>query len=157
MDARNMAPHMFDVHERKYLHRSGEWCKHCNLARNEVRGMHPKDGMDRDEFHDFVVVHGVARPTEAGYKLGVELLQRGDDYATAACEVVCRGLTTDAEVLTEDQLWKARGRGLWWYEKGLMNYWRREGWDRDTRARLYGWKRPLWSVSNARGPLVIRR
>lgn len=53
--------------------------------------------MDRDEFHDFVVVHGFGPPTEEGYRLGADLILTGDDYATAAGEVVARGLTIDRD------------------------------------------------------------
>lgn len=52
---------------------------------------------DRDTFHDFVVTHGYGEPTEDGFAVGQELMRSGDDYATAAAEVVARGLTTEAE------------------------------------------------------------
>lgn len=52
---------------------------------------------DRDTFHDYVVAHGFGAPTEEGYRIGLALMQEGDDYATAAYEVVARQLTTDPE------------------------------------------------------------
>jgi hypothetical protein len=52
---------------------------------------------DRTWFHDYVVAHGFGAPTERGYKLGRTMIEKdGDDYATAAFEVVYRGLTKDA-------------------------------------------------------------
>jgi len=51
----------------------------------------------RDTFSDFVSAHGFGGPTEEGYRFGESLMQTGDDYATAAAEVVSRGLTTDPE------------------------------------------------------------
>jgi hypothetical protein len=53
--------------------------------------------IDPDQLHDFVVVHGFGRPTAAGYTLGKHLMDEGDDYATAAAEIVARGMTDDAE------------------------------------------------------------
>ena len=53
---------------------------------------------DRDTFHDFVVAHGVGEPTPDAYAVGKHLYQHGDDYATAAFEVVARGLTTEAAI-----------------------------------------------------------
>ena len=52
---------------------------------------------DLSQLHDFVVVHGFGAPTAAGYTLGNQLVDGGDDYATAAAEVVARGMTGDAE------------------------------------------------------------
>lgn len=46
---------------------------------------------------DFILSHGYGEPTQDGLKLGLELLAAGDDYATAAAEVVSRGLTVEAE------------------------------------------------------------
>ncbi len=51
--------------------------------------------MDRDTFHDYVVAHGCGAPTETAYATGVQLLAQGDDYATAAAEVVARGMTEE--------------------------------------------------------------
>ena len=50
---------------------------------------------DRDCFHDYVVAHGLGAPTEAGYALGQGLIADGDDYATAAFEVVAREAVED--------------------------------------------------------------
>jgi hypothetical protein len=50
-----------------------------------------------NQLHDFVVVHGFGAPTTAGYTLGKQLVEEGDDYATAAAEIVARGMTNDAE------------------------------------------------------------
>lgn len=52
---------------------------------------------ERDQFHDFVVTHGFGAPSEAGYSVGRHLIATGDDYATAAAEVVCRGLTLQSD------------------------------------------------------------
>ena len=52
---------------------------------------------DLHQLHDFVVVHGFGAPTAAGYMLGKELMDEGDDYATAAAEIVARRMTDDAE------------------------------------------------------------
>jgi len=54
-------------------------------------------GFDRDTFHDYVISHGYGSPTEEGYMLGKELMQSGDDYATAAAEVSARGLVEVTE------------------------------------------------------------
>jgi hypothetical protein len=53
--------------------------------------------IDLDELHDFVVVHGLGTPTAAGYTLGRQLIDEGDDYAIAAAEIVARGMTDDPE------------------------------------------------------------
>jgi hypothetical protein len=53
--------------------------------------------IDLDELHDFVVAHGFGAPTEAGYRLGEHLIAEGDDYATAAAEIVARSMTIDPE------------------------------------------------------------
>jgi hypothetical protein len=55
------------------------------------------NNFDRDTFHDYVVTHGYGQPTEEGYEVGQELMKTGDDYATAAAEVVARGLTAESE------------------------------------------------------------
>jgi hypothetical protein len=49
--------------------------------------------MNREKFHDYVVAHGHGSPTAKAYALGASLIATGDDYATAAAEVVSRGLT----------------------------------------------------------------
>lgn len=51
--------------------------------------------VDLDQLHDFVVAHGFGSPTQAGYELGKQLITEGDDYATAAAEIVARGMTED--------------------------------------------------------------
>jgi hypothetical protein len=53
--------------------------------------------IDVDQLHDFVVAHGFGAPTDAGYKLGKQLITEGDDYATAAAEIVARSMTDDPE------------------------------------------------------------
>lgn len=54
-----------------------------------------KTEFDRDKLYDYVVTHEMGKPTEAGYTLGKELIDAGDDYSTAAHEVVSRKLTTE--------------------------------------------------------------
>lgn len=51
---------------------------------------------DADTFHDYVAAHGFGAPTDEGERQGKQLMMDGDDYATAAFEVVARGLTTEA-------------------------------------------------------------
>lgn len=46
---------------------------------------------------DFIMSHGYGEPTPEGLSFGLSLLSSGDDYATAAAEVVSRGMTTEAE------------------------------------------------------------
>lgn len=46
---------------------------------------------------DFVASHGYGDATAEGLKLGLDLVHTGDDFATAAAEVVARGLTTVQE------------------------------------------------------------
>lgn len=46
---------------------------------------------------DFVASHGYGDATPEGLKLGLDLVHTGDDFATAAAEVVARGLTTAQE------------------------------------------------------------
>ena len=53
--------------------------------------------IDLDQLHDLVVAHGFGRPTDAGYRLGKQLIADGDDYATAAAEIVARNMTDDPE------------------------------------------------------------
>ena len=53
--------------------------------------------IDLKELHDFVVTHGFGAPTAEGYTLGQQLISEGDDYATAAAEIVARGMTEDPE------------------------------------------------------------
>jgi len=63
--------------------------------------------IDVDTLHDFVVVHGFGPPTAEGYELGAKLIAAGDDYATAAMEIVSRGWTTQGE---EDRRNPPRGQ-----------------------------------------------
>ena len=50
-------------------------------------------------FHDYVVAHGLGPPSPDGERVGRMLIEDyGDDYATAAFEVVARGLTVESEV-----------------------------------------------------------
>ena len=74
--------------------------KHAEQLINELRSVvfhratPPDPYFDRDKFHDYVLAHGCGAPTEEGYALGKKLmLEGGDDYATAAFEVVFRSLT----------------------------------------------------------------
>jgi hypothetical protein len=53
--------------------------------------------IDREQLHDFVAAHGFGAPTADGYIVGQQLIEHGDDYATAAAEIVARGLTEDPE------------------------------------------------------------
>lgn len=46
---------------------------------------------------DFIMSHGYGEPTSEGLAFGLSLLSSGDDYATAAAEVVSRGMTTEDE------------------------------------------------------------
>ena len=48
-------------------------------------------------FADFVVTHGFGDPLPEAYDIGRQLMEDGDDIATAAAEVVARGLTTRPE------------------------------------------------------------
>lgn len=45
---------------------------------------------DAGAFHDYVVSHGGGPPSLLGYWYGQYLILTGDDYATAAFEVVFR-------------------------------------------------------------------
>ena len=51
----------------------------------------------RERIGELVASHGFGEPTEEGYKVCRELMDSGDDMATAAAEVASRGLTTEAE------------------------------------------------------------
>ncbi len=48
-----------------------------------------------ETFQDFVVAHGYGEAIDEGMRLGQELIENGGDVATAAFEVVARGLTKD--------------------------------------------------------------
>lgn len=54
----------------------------------------PAAGFTAVAFADFVVTHGHGDPLPEAYDVGRQLMERGDDIATAAAEVVARGLTT---------------------------------------------------------------
>lgn len=53
--------------------------------------------MNIDMLVDFILSHGYGEPTPEGLKLGLDLMAKGDDYSTAAAEVVAHGLTVEAE------------------------------------------------------------
>ncbi|WP_019584224.1 hypothetical protein [Thioalkalivibrio sp. ALE16] len=85
-------------------------CKHCKArhveAADQPGSEPPQKGCssgakleqwNADAFHDHVVAIGYGEPTEAGRALGEKLVLAGDDCATAAHEVVARGLTTEPE------------------------------------------------------------
>lgn len=57
----------------------------------------PVPDIDIERLQDFVCSHGYGEATADGVKLGETLIASGDDYATAAAEIVTRGLTLDAE------------------------------------------------------------
>lgn len=57
--------------------------------------------MNKDRLHDYVVAHGFGAPTPEGYSLAIWLMETGDDFATAAAEVVARGLTMQNETVHE--------------------------------------------------------
>lgn len=50
---------------------------------------------DSNEFRDLVVAHGFGAPTEAGYQMGLHLVEDGADITEAATEVVLKNLTTE--------------------------------------------------------------
>lgn len=49
---------------------------------------------NQNELEDFIVSHGFGEGTKEGLLLGKQLVLNGDDYSTAAHEVVFRGLTS---------------------------------------------------------------
>lgn len=49
------------------------------------------------DIQDFVCSHGYGEATAEGVALALELIATGDDIATAAAEVVARGLTVEVE------------------------------------------------------------
>ncbi|ADC73139.1 conserved hypothetical protein (plasmid) [Thioalkalivibrio sp. K90mix] len=51
----------------------------------------------QNTLHDHIAAHGMGDPTPEGCALGRRLIETGDDYATAAHEVVARGLTHPPE------------------------------------------------------------
>lgn len=58
----------------------------------------------RDEFHDYVVSHGNGPPSEEGYSLGRALIESGNDFATAAHEVVYRNLVIQSCYMCEKEV-----------------------------------------------------
>jgi hypothetical protein len=70
------------------------------LAQCEAAGANPsipKPVLDVEQLQDFVCSHGYGEATPEGIQLGESLIGTGDDLATAAAEIVSRGLTVDAE------------------------------------------------------------
>ena len=57
----------------------------------------PKPAIDVEQLQEFVCSHGYGEATPEGVQLGQSLIGTGDDLATAAAEIVSRGLTVDAE------------------------------------------------------------
>lgn len=65
---------------------------------NSTPAIHVADAVVEElTLQDFVASHGYGDATADGLKLGLELVHTGDDFATAAAEVVARGLTTVKE------------------------------------------------------------
>lgn len=56
--------------------------------------------LDVTRFGDYVAAHGCGAVTDRGLLAGAGLVMCGDDYATAAAEVVARGLTKEAKLGT---------------------------------------------------------
>lgn len=83
-----MQAHFFEAFDAAEERRPGEWCKFCNCARNGDGQGH----FDRDTFSDFVSAHGFGLPMPEAFALAETLMRDGDDYATAAAEVVARDL-----------------------------------------------------------------
>lgn len=52
---------------------------------------------DVERFQDFVCSHGYGEASDEGISQGKSLIQGGDDLATAAAEIVARGLTLEQE------------------------------------------------------------
>lgn len=65
--------------------------------RNRLSDKSASTNTDLKQLNDVVVMHGFGAPTAAGYALGKQLMNEGDDYAIAAAEIVARGLTDDSE------------------------------------------------------------
>lgn len=57
----------------------------------------PKPAIDVEQLQEFVCSHGYGEATPEGIQLGESLIGTGDDLATAAAEIVSRGLTVAAE------------------------------------------------------------
>lgn len=57
----------------------------------------PKSAIDLEQLQNFVCSHGYGKATPEGVQLGESLIATGDDVATAAAEIVARGLTVDTE------------------------------------------------------------
>lgn len=65
---------------------------------NSTPAIHVADAVVEElTLQDFVASHGYGDATAEGLKLGLDLMHTGDDFATAAAEVVARGLTTVQE------------------------------------------------------------
>ena len=56
-----------------------------------------KQDFDADIFHDYVTAHGFGAPTDEGVEKGKQLISEGDDYATAAFEIVALQLTNELQ------------------------------------------------------------
>lgn len=69
------------------------WCKYCNCTPKEHEKIWPNS--NKDILHDYVIAHGFGKPTKEAYLLAKILLSTGDDYATAAAEIVYRQLTKE--------------------------------------------------------------
>lgn len=57
----------------------------------------PKPVIDVEQLQDFVCSHGYGEATPEGIQLGESLIGTGDDIASAAAEIVARGLTVGTE------------------------------------------------------------
>lgn len=65
---------------------------------NSTPAIHVADAVVEElTLQDFVASHGYGDATSEGLKVGLDLVHTGDDFATAAAEVVARGLTTAQE------------------------------------------------------------
>ena len=70
------------------------------LAQGETAGAipsTPRPAIDVEQLQDFVCSHGYGEASPEGIQLGEDLIATGDDIATAAAEIVTRGLTVDPE------------------------------------------------------------
>ena len=79
--------HIYEVFQ---MGKPDTWCKYC-VAGFRENPLHI-DPLNRNTLHDYVVVHGLGQPTRKGYEVGRMLLASGMDYATAATEIIARGL-----------------------------------------------------------------
>lgn len=60
-------------------------------------GKEQKNALDVEHLQDFVCSHGYGEATNEGIQLGEQLIATGDDLATAAAEIVARGLTENPD------------------------------------------------------------